>query len=226
MEILKGYLVHWPLADAVIGPEMIGSGRYLQKRSDSYRSTRWEEYELCSPIPLLPTEESNGRAEFRYKVICRRSGRRAIIASNHRKIIDAILEKFLFDVFYPRLRKVNILVHNLVDLLAFGKTQEIRGRRFLLTAIHARTTSYGPTLRSISLYGEDIGTSELFRREFRNVSCHSCGLGFSGGGGEIIRMSWDGALSFSLPDAERAQTLEETIGFVTDSGFINEGRLG
>jgi hypothetical protein len=90
---------------------------------------------------------------------------------------------------------------------------------YLITFLHARTPTSGDLLRSVSLYGDDIGTSDLFHIARNSLNCFICGLRTPSGRSELVRLGGDGLFA-TMDVPQRLQAVATAIEYVRRLGFM------
>lgn len=217
---LSGYL----LATAAASQRIARSALEVQNRVRFVREveqTSWEEFVFRSDIPLLPDDVASGRSEFQYPLFCRRSGHRLLLTSTSKITVDHLLLNVYGALFQPPLQHVGIAVQRLVELISSAPGD------WALTFIHARISVHAGALRAISLYGEDVTESSLFRESLKleDLVCHTCGVRDVTRTGEIVRLGNDGSVSFYFPNQTRLVEVETVLGYVSSAGlFQDRGR--
>jgi hypothetical protein len=208
---LSGILLDWPR-----GPlersDLTRGGRLRFVRT--IQATRWEEYEYRSAQPLRGEDQPLDGGSFIYALICRRSGSRLLLLAAARHISEAVLEREFADIFRPPLHKVPIAVDQLVKSIVDRPTS------YVLSYVYARIPAFGASLRSAAFYGEDLGDAALFRENASLMNFATCGVRPAVGGHEILKLSNDGAISFTLTDHRRLLEVEKVLGFLRANGYL------
>jgi hypothetical protein len=177
-------------------------------------SSHWEELRYKSIVPLYGEDSTLIPGPYEYPVICRRSGARLLILSEHSDIVDYIIEEEFKDIFSPRLRHMNVAVDRLVKAITLKPTI------YVLTYAHARVPAFGSNLRLITLYGEDLGQASLFHHMLKELTFASCGLRLAAKPKEVVRLSADGAVSFLPANKQRLDHVEQILGFIRREGYL------
>ena len=178
------------------------------------KAKNWELYNFKSKQPLLGEVEQDLNASYDYPVICRRSGRRFLILSIGRNIIDHLLSNIFAPIIRPTFQNVPVAIHDLVTRI----TQQ--PQRYVLSFVHARVSGYGAAVRAVSFYGEDVGEADIFRSNLYLFNCFTCGLRNVAGGGEILRINSEGFVYFLCPSELRLREVQLILNFVRDLGFL------
>lgn len=179
-------------------------------------NTRWEELRYVSPKALYGEDPNADIGTYEYTVVCRRSGARLLLLSEHSDIVEYILERELKDIFSPRLRTVDIAIDRLV------KSITERPTIYVLSYAHARVPGFGANLRSATFYGEDLGAATLFSEMLGELTFTNCGLRLAAKGKEIVRLGTDGAVSFVPANKLRLESVERILSFLRTDGYLHD----
>src|SRR6478735_1788471 len=191
---LGGLLLEWPeraiqRADLLKLPHL----EFQTKLSDP----GWELFRFQSTEALHGEDTKLIQPPFHYSVVCRRSGRRALVLSANREIVEHILTTGLNQVFIPPLQRVFIAVDKLVkDLTSHPMA-------YVLSFAHARVPAFGTSLRAVSYYGDDLAEASMFREQLSQSIFFTCGLKEAHGGSEIVRLNRDAGVSFVFGSGKR-----------------------
>src|SRR4051794_11878025 len=93
---LSGYLLTWP--QGPIEKTHLLRCKKLEFVGD-VASSHWEELHYISPVPLYREDSDVGAGPYEYTIVCRRSGPRVLLLSEHAEIIEYLLAKDLKDIF-------------------------------------------------------------------------------------------------------------------------------
>jgi hypothetical protein len=190
---------------------MLGHGMSFVKQ---VARTKWDEYRFRSSKPMRGEVQYNFGGTWEYVVLCRRSGSRLLLLSETTSIVETILDA---EGIYGRgvpLRRIGIAV----DALVKGIARE--PGEYLLSRVDAKVPGYGTSLRSITLYGEDLGEARLFREQLPHLQCYACGLRYARGGTEICRLVNRGGISFRYSGESSLRAVEQAIGFVSKNQYL------
>jgi hypothetical protein len=178
-------------------------------------NTGWETFTYLSDVALRHEEKIyNIPGPYRYSMVIRRSGPRFLLLSENRSIATHFMEHTLSQILKPLPCQVNIAVDSLARNLAKNPTV------YALSFIHARVPAFGTSLRSISFYGDDLGTSTYFVKSLELFNVHTCGLRHAQGGHEIVRIGSDGGVSFLFSN-EKAIEVEKLLGFLRNQKYLS-----
>ncbi|MGY3582889.1 hypothetical protein ACVIGB_008046 [Bradyrhizobium sp. USDA 4341] len=195
----------------------VSSGPTFHFVDAAYSVRRWDSFTLESPVPL-GEEAETARPPFQYPVFIVRGLSKFVILAPRRKIADYLIQHVLDRQIFPNFRRTPINIQRLIE------KAESSDSEFLVTSLHGRFSGPGRTLRMMSLYGDDVTDSVVFRDHHALFNFFSCGLGrrlFDGlprlrpnEEGEITRITNEGSLTLNLIDRRRAIEFLLVLGFV------------
>ena len=175
---------------------------------------RWEKYVYRSEVPLNREDTFNLKGPYTYPVVCRRSAKRFLLASNNRSIVEAMAQDLSNLVLPSGLNQTSISVDKLVRDLTEKPTT------YVLSSVHARVPGFGVSLRAVSFYGDDVGEASLFRNNMLHTTFFACGLRLAAGGNELARLGSDGQISFLLTDPRRLMEVERILVFLRSNDYL------
>lgn len=215
----QGYLYSWIDEEGPITRSLLLNCDRLRFLSsiidgDANRETGWEKFHFSSSSPLLG--EVRGQGDYRYEILCRRSGQRVLLLAKEREIIEDLVAKYLTRIFVPNLRPVSIRIGDLVSLLVNKPTN------YSLTRVYARVPGFGTSLNAISFYGDDLANAKMFRDTLPAINCTTCGLAELGGRGEVVIVGTNGRVTFAMGGVERLDEVERALGYLSRSGLIDD----
>ena len=85
---------------------------------------------------------------------------------------------------------------------------------------HARVPAFGALLRAIS-FPAMIFQASLFRNQLDLMVFYTCGLRESRGGGEMVRLGAEGAVSFYLHSQAELLEIEAILRFLNQFGYLS-----
>ncbi|MER9730888.1 hypothetical protein [Mesorhizobium sp. M0217] len=231
MSSYSGYIIASPASRDFTSKDFeqrepeVTNGPTLRYLDSAYGIRRWDEYSLSSPVSLA--DESEGaRERYVYQIFIVRGFAKMIILANRRKIVDYAVNQIFDRRIFPNLRKVSVFVDRMIEHCRQPESE------FLVTSLHGRFAGPTTTLRSISLYGDDVTQSPLYVEHHQTFNFHSGGLGrrlFEGlprvktyEDGEIVRIASDGFVNLNLSTRTRAQELIDVINFVIVNRWIED----
>lgn len=170
----------------------------------------WSILRFRSDMPLLGEEDS--RKEWVYPYLLRESGNRLLLLSSHSELTLKILD--LCNIRW-RLSSPTIYVPQLVANIVSNPGE------FVIGALWARIDAFGRSLRTIALYGDDLGDSALFKdilprlRPFR-VALRNLRLD-----AEVLSLSIRAEVGFTFSGEHSLQRADDALAFVTATGFLD-----
>ena len=209
---LSGTLVEWP-GGHVARPHLLLCERLAYQRL--IPSSQWEEYTYKCDVAFRGEDHYGVPSPYEYAVVIRRSGPRCLILASARNIAQHLISTDLARVISPRLVTVSIAVDNLVRKLCQKPTV------YVLSFVHARLPAFGASLRSVSLYGDDLAEASMFRDHVGLMNFFTCGLRRAVGGPELLRLGADGTVSFYLTDPHRVLEVEGVLSFLRQEGYLS-----
>jgi hypothetical protein len=212
----SGFLLDWPSRSVRVDDLLLCSS--LQYVS-TIGASKWERFIYKSDTPLRGEDPDILSAPFKYEVICRRSGSRLLILSYNRDIVDHILVQELHKILVPRLRHMSIAVDQLVRIIAEKPTI------YSLSFVHAQVPAFGTSLRLVTFHGNDLAEASLFRDHIDLFNVLTCGLRYTIGGREIVKLGGDGTVSFYMARDERVREVERVLTFLRDNDYLSSDIL-
>lgn len=192
-------------------------GPTLSFVGSAYAIRRWDEFVLRSPIRLGEEAEA-AKPPFEYQVYIVRGLGKFVVFAPRRRVADYLVQQIFDRKILPHFRKVPINIQKVIQKC------ETPDSEFLITSLHGRFSGAGRSLRIMSLYGDDVTDSIIFRQHHELFNFFSCGVGrrlYSGlprlrpnEEGEITRVANDGFLSLNLIDRRRAMEFLHVLSFV------------
>ncbi len=205
-------------------PEVKGGPRLIN-RDHAFGLPRWGEYVLHSSVPLADEPDSD-RSAYQYQVFVVRGHAKLVVLASRRRIVDYVLTHILDRKIFPNLRKINVYIDQVIDYCTKTEAQ------FLITSLHGRFSGAARNVRSMSLYGDDVTNSPIYRDNHPYFNFHSCGIGrrLFGGlprlrpneEGEIVRVSHDGFLNLNLNTRRQAQELIRVVDFIVSNRWVED----
>jgi hypothetical protein len=214
----QGYLFSWSNPHGLITrTQLCECERLTFKRAlvdGSDQENGWETFEFQATAPIM--KEAPGLSVYPYEILCRRSGRRILLLAREREIVDELVARQLNKIFTPNLRPVLIRVGDIVRLLVE------KPKKYVLTRAYTRVPGFGVFLSAISFYGDDLANAKLFRDLLPALNYTTIGLAELGGAGEIVIVGTSGRVTFSMTGVERLDEVEQALGYLSKSGFIDD----
>ena len=149
-----------------------------------------------------------------------------IVLAARRRIGDYALSQVLDRRIFPNLRKISVHIEQLIEYCTRSDAQ------FLVTSLHGRFSGSSRNIKSMSLYGDDVTNSPIYRDNHPFFNFHSCGIGrrlFNGlprlrpnEEGEIVRVSNDGFLNLNLSTRRHARELIRVVDFIVSNRWVED----
>jgi len=204
---------------------VVAGGASLVYRDHAYGLPRWQEYTLYSTIPLSDELEGE-RSTWSYQLFVVRGHAKLIVLAARRRIVDYALAQILDRRIHPNLRKINVYIDQMIEFCTKLESE------FLITSLHGRFSGAARSVRSMSLYGDDVTNSPIYRDNHPYFNFHSCGMGrrlFGGlpsirpnDEGEIARVSHDGFINLNLSTRRQAQELIRVVDFIVSHRWVED----
>ena len=202
---------------------LVSNGPTLRYKGYSFNLTRWDEYELLSPIPL-GEEQLDRQPPYKYQVFIVRGHGKIIVLAERKRISEYVIAAILDKRIFPNFRKVSIYIDKMIE---FCQAQD---SEFLVTSLVGRFSGPSRSIRTISLYGDDVTDSPVFRDHFHLFNFFSCGLGrrlYDGiprlkpnEDGEIVRLGNDGGVTLNQTSRIRASEFIRVLSFVLRNRWV------
>jgi hypothetical protein len=229
--ILSGYLLASP-SGKEITQQLLFSGikdaKYDLLFEGQFKNLRhWERYEFLSGVPIEEDDLLRGMhgPPFRYLIVCVRSAAKMMFLAERKKVAEFVIGRLNRKIF-PNLRRVSILLDRLID-----SCQE-QDSEYLITALHGRFSGSDKRVNKISLYGDDITDSTIFREQRHLFNFYSCGIARRlydnllrmnlGEESEIMLIGNDGFVSTRVVDRDRASEVIRIINLVMKNRWVDD----
>lgn len=175
----------------------------------------WEIFRFSSHTAYRNEDILGAQAPYIYPIVVRRSGNRALIVSTTRRAVDEIIAKELNRVFGRELIKVKINVDQMVrGIIA-------RPAEYALSHLHA-LLSFGSELKSASFYGDDVGGARFVQSNISLMNFTSCGLKKLNTEHEVIKIGYDGYLSFYFRGGGSVSAVEAVLEYLSREAYLPE----
>jgi len=239
MPLLYGYILAWKGYDKSknaagyreqFRDKMLETSDFdLDSRGHHNPQDAWESYWLTSSVALHDhgTESfqkggpdqrniagSNGPFTYSFRVRVNSASGTIIIVSTLYSITDAIVENFNTENS-PNLQRQIVDIHKVSQELLSGD----RDRDYSITYFLADIPGYGSSLRSITLYGNDIAEADFMRSERKNFSARKIGVRPFNGPYEAGRFNNQGTIQFR---SENIGIFEEFLRYAYKNNFYIE----
>ncbi len=181
-------------------------------RGDVGRSG-WCLLTLSYPSPLVEGPEPQG-GEFKYDYLLRTSGQHFLLVSSHADLVTALIDVIgiRHKVSTPRVN-VRQLVEDLVK----------QPQHYSLSGVYARVDGFGQSLRSMSLFGADLGEAQLFSSILPHLAPHRANLRDLRLRQEAVSISSKGELGFHYGGARSLRRTDSVLSFLASGGYLKWG---
>jgi len=165
-----------------------------------YNMRQWEEYRFFTEKPI---DEDDVRHHpdgppYPHVMVAVRRGAKMILLTERKKITEFIIRRFVNRRIYPNPRKVRIHVGKLIA------SCEDSNSEYAITTLHGSFAGGDSHVQKISLYGDDITDSSLYREQHHLFNFYSCG---------VARRLRENLLKVNIGD-------ESGISLIGNDGFI------
>jgi hypothetical protein len=239
MPLLYGYILAWKGYDK--SEEAPGFREQFREKmlvTDDFSSdsrghhnpnNAWESYWLSSTVALhdhgpdavqkgTPNQTNsavrNEPYTYSFRVRVNSASGTIIIVSTLYSITDAVIENFNSENS-PNLQRQVVDIHKVSQELL----SEERDRDYSITYFLADIPGYGSSLRSITLYGNDIAEADFLRSERKNFSARKIGVRPFNGPYEAGRFNNQGTIQFR---SENIGIFEEFLRYAYKNDFYIE----
>lgn len=191
------------------GVDEIEWSRLPQFQSEPAGLRGWSQLLFLSSDPLL--DEVKMGETFAYPFLLRESGDHALLLSSHSILVEHF---FAVSELKARLFSPAVDVSNLVRSLADAPSQ------YAMSAVLARVEGYGQALRSISLYGSDVGDAKLFRDMLPGLQPYRVTLRKIESGQEALSVGSRGEIGFRFAGRRSLVEVDAALRFLAAGNHI------
>jgi hypothetical protein len=171
----------------------------------------WTELTFRSAKSLVPNEPQ--ASSYMYHLLLRRSGpARFLLVSAPADVGQVLLEQT---------RKKIQAVPPAIDVPKLVQEMTVSPTRYVISALWARVEGFGQTLRTMALYGSDIGSSRLFQSLLPQLVAHRVTLRDLTTRSEILSIGSRGEISFSYTGARSLKAVDQTLRFLSAKGYLD-----
>lgn len=232
--LLSGYLLASPTRQEIkkdLLTSDVGERRQalnLHYAGNFQNLRQWESYQFVTDTPIAEEgqDELAGGPPYTYLVVCVRSGSKMILLAERKRVTDFVLSHVVDQRIFPNLRKVGIRVDRLIH------SCESSDSEYLITTLYGRFSGSDRKISKISLFGDDLTDSSVFREHHHLFNFYTCGVGrrlFNNlpklglrDDGEIMLVGNDGFLSVRMTDADRAREAILLINYIVRNRWVDE----
>jgi len=165
----------------------------------------------------LAGEVSTGVESFSYPFLFRSSSERehALLFGNQGVLVETFLKRCLpkARVFCPALE-----IPRLVKDLVAEPVQ------YSMSAIYARVEGYGQNLRTMALYGSDVGNADVLRDLLPALQAYRVTLRRIDTGKEVLSIGSRGEASFLYRGKNSLRNVDAVLRFLTNKRYIDWSR--
>ena len=172
----------------------------------------WYSFYLISETPLVD-DDYDKLPPYKYSYVIRtsKSSKRFLLVSTHEALNGIFLDKVNLK---GAISSVKIHVSDLVSTLS--ESPDI----YCLGVVFAKVDGYGRSLRSVSLYGNDLAQAKLFRDILPKLVAYRTHLKEVRSGKEILQVGSKGEIGFFLRDLNSLHEVDRAIRFLNEKGFL------
>lgn len=175
------------------------------------RRRGWDWLTLTSKDPLLKELPSLSDL-FHYSFLLRTHKEHIVLLGQENSIVELLIDRYHLR---PRLYCPSVAVESLVKSLVENPGP------YVLSAVYARVEGYGQALRSVVLYGADLGSARLFRDMLKDLQPYRVGLRRHATGQEILSIGSRGEMNFIFNGVGSLEQIDRTLGFLATESFID-----
>jgi hypothetical protein len=152
---------------------------------------------------------------YKYFFLVRESGEHILLLGGHFSLIEILLDKCgLKDYAFCPAIEVPLLVKSLTESPS----------SYVMSAVYARVQGFGQSLRSVALYGSDVGEARLFRDILDGLQPYRVALRKVESGEEILSVGSRGEVSFHYNGRKSLTEVDGALGFLARSKYIDWGK--
>lgn len=170
----------------------------------------WSWLILTSSHALLG-ELSPEPALFSYPFLLRESGSHFLLLGYEALLVETLISKLDLGslVFCPAV-EVGRLVRSSVE----------EPGAYVLSSVFARIEGHGQNLRSMILYGSDVGSEPLFKGLLPDIQPFRVGLKRVATGQEVLSIGSRGEINFLFKGSETLRKVDKVLAFLARGGYI------
>jgi len=192
---------------------------------------QWHFYNFKTSTPLMGEDKYDLpiKGPYEYKLIFVFSGCRVIVLAQRKTIVSYVQTHILGRTIYPNLREVKI------NLDAFVESCAPVDSRYRVTSLYGRVATSKSDVKSISLRGNNVTDSDIYKMHGRHFNYISCGIGHNTRNhlpiidtqdeSEIVIVGNDGFIHSKIPNADKAKDLLKIIGHIVANKWIDSSLI-
>ncbi|MEP4051551.1 MAG: hypothetical protein ABJN22_04835 [Litorimonas sp.] len=169
------------------------------------------------------------KGPYEYKLIFVFSGCRVIVLAQRKTIVSYVQSNILGTTIYPNLREVKI------NLDGFVESCVPVNSRYRVTSLYGRVATSKSDVKSISLRGNNVTDSDIYKTHGRYFNYISCGIGHNTRNdlpiidtqdeNEIVIVGNDGFIHSKIQNADKAKDLLKIIGHIVANKWIDSSLI-
>lgn len=185
----------------------------------TFLDSNWDLYYFHSNVPLNAKDDKRyAQGEFdierkyQNEMLCCRAHNHFLLFTTGRRALNYLLEEVIAS------SSVNLLLKACyISVDSFVK--DISNRNYILTSVSAFYNGANDSLKSMLLYGDDIGSTELFFKNLNFLNIYRCGVRDGSTAEEIISFSTDGSLYFKY-NPSSMQKINMLFKYLKNNSFL------
>jgi len=232
MTALAGYLLASPTGAAIAREDLDtayaakGAAPFMKYEQHFLGLRLWETFTLRSDLYLGEdaTPDSPG-PPFDYRLVVARSGSKLILLADRRKIAEHAITRVIDRSIFPNLRKVHFRIDQIIHGFASNASDPAE---YLVSSLHGRFAGSDRNLRTMSLYGNDLTESTVYREHHHLFNFFSCGIGRRVSGAssstddrELLRIGSDGSISLQSLHNHRSREVTKVIDAIIRNRWVD-----
>ena len=171
----------------------------------------WIELTYSSPTPLINESLPDPAGLHHYYFLLRRSRRRFLLVSS-----DLVLVTKLLDLIELRKR----VFAPSVDVTKLTGDLVRTPCEYCLGVVFAKVDGYGQALRSMSLYGSDLGEAQLFATLLPQILPTRVTLRDVRTKQEVLSCSSQGEVAFQYGATRSLKAVDDALSFLSRGGYV------
>lgn len=164
----------------------------------------WAVLTLHTQTPLFKDEREQSDG-YDYFYLYRASGRHFLVLSSRQELVELLVKKL---TRYGPLAGPNVDVPRLVAHLVDEPS------RYSVAGLFAKVSGYRSSLESVSLYGSDLASADLFVDLLPKLKPYRVQLRDTHSGQNVLAIGNKGEVSFTYRSAHTLRAVDKTLAFV------------
>ncbi|NEI53220.1 hypothetical protein GR217_37165 [Rhizobium leguminosarum] len=173
----------------------------------------WFAYDVTCEKPLQSVPGALEQDTYRYVLLMRIQGKTGsvIVASSSRLVAKGIIDQFINRELVPNLLPIQLLIGDLARELVFSPDTKFKMTSFSGDFIHD-----GADVRTMILYGDDLGNANFVKENIASVTASQVGVRERTSLREDARIGASGNLRFYYRDGAGLSSLEACLAYVNE----------